>query len=168
MPHAGNLPCPDPSSVASAGSLPPSLPHVPTCAPPQDAPPLPGTRLEDEPTSKLGAPFVQACCTRPVHPEVVHVRKTQRHSSAPSLRTCTSARTGARGWSKRTPKPASVRLFLSECQRPGLRAFELDTGELGNKWKELDDDEKNVSLYFFIRLSNINVCYLCSSRSLSR
>ena len=73
-----------------------------------------------------------------------------------------------RGWSKRTPKPASVRLFLSECHGPGLRAFGLDTGELGNKWKELDDVEKNVSLYFFIRLSNINVCYLCSSCSLSR
>jgi hypothetical protein len=46
---------------------------------------------------------------------------------------------------------SSSRFFL--YQRPGLRVFGLGLGELGkllgNKWKELDDDEKKVSLYFF-------------------
>ena len=40
MPRAGTLPCPDPSSVASAGSHLPSL-DIPTCVPPQNAPPFP-------------------------------------------------------------------------------------------------------------------------------
>jgi hypothetical protein len=61
--------------------------------------------------------------------------------------------------------PALVRLSLSfEPHEPGLRAFGLGTGELGkllgNKWKELDDDEKKVSV---CPLNNIHTRPLYSS-----
>jgi hypothetical protein len=47
-----------------------------------------------------------------------------------------------------------VRLSLSfELHGRGLRAFGLGAGELGkllgNKWKELDDEEKKVSFVSF-------------------
>jgi hypothetical protein len=91
-------------------------------------------------------------------PAAVLVRKTPRHPSVLSLRTCSLARTGARGSRPRIQKRASVSLSLFfTCHRHGLGflrvGFGLGAGEvaklLGAKWKELDEEEEKVSLNGF-------------------
>jgi hypothetical protein len=53
-----------------------------------------------------------------------------------------------------------------QCHQRGLRAFGLGAGELGkllgNKWKELDDDEKKVRLSSFTRPNSIHARCLLS------
>ena len=106
-------------------------------------------------------------------PAAVLVRKTPRHPSVLSLRTCSLVRTGARGSRPRIQKRASVSLSLCfTCHRHGLRVFGFGAGEvgklLGAKWKELEEEEKKVGsngfglfVFFLPALSGIHAHFLC-------
>ena len=98
----------------------------------------------------------------------VRVKRTQMRPSVLSPRTCSSARTGARGSKPRTPMLALVRVLGNKLHVMIIDLFLYLTriGEvgklLGAKWKELDDSEKKVRKRDSVAQCDANVLILYS------
>jgi len=98
---------------------------------------------------------VQSLLPRRVDPR----RRQMARRNVRYRRTCSSARTGGRGSRLRTQTLVSVRLLsvIATSLLSVLIIRHVNAGEvgklLGAKWKELDDSEKKVCCYSFLRSS---------------